>query len=148
MLVVDYRDLHELAGQDLGYSRWMLVDQKRIDGFANVTEDHQWIHVDPVRAARERGHTIAHGYLTLSLIPTLGQDLLQVVGISQALNYGSNRLRFIAPVPVDSYIRVHQTIMSVEEKAGGVQVVSAFAVACKGAEKPACVSEQVVLYLP
>lgn len=148
MLCIDYRDLHELTGRDLGHSRWMLVDQKRIDGFADVTEDHQWIHIDPVRAARERGHTIAHGYLTLSLIPTLGQDLLQVTGISQALNYGSNRLRFISPVPVDSHIRVHQNVLSVEEKASGKQVVSAFTVACKGQDKPVCVSEQVVLYLP
>lgn len=136
--------LRDAAGTDLGASRWFQIDQSRIDAFADATEDHQWIHVDPARAADgPYGTTIAHGYLTLSLLPTLMVDLIQITGVSARLNYGLNKLRFPAPVSVGKRIRARAEIVGAEDVTGGVQAAIAVTIEVEGESKPACVAEYV-----
>lgn len=144
------RDLLGTAGTDLGASEWLTVDQARIDGFAQVTGDHQWIHVDPVRAALGPfGTTIAHGYLTLSLVNVFLPEILEVRGFSAGVNIGSDRLRFVAPVPVGSRLRGRGEILRVEEVMGGsIQATVRITVDIEGADKPACVVETISRYLP
>ncbi|MDR3079954.1 MAG: MaoC family dehydratase [Streptomyces sp.] len=140
-------ELKAAVGEQLGYSDWLEIDQKRIDLFADATGDHQWIHVDPEKAARGPfGTTIAHGYLTLSLLPLFGPQLLQVEGVKMGVNYGTNKVRFPAPVPVGSRLRSTATITSVEDVPGGVQVSVAFVVEREGGDKPVGVAESVVRY--
>lgn len=133
------------AGADLGYSRWMEITQDRVNTFADATDDHQWIHVDEERAKDGPfGGTIAHGYLTLSLLIPLWSELLEVTGVRMAVNLGLNRVRFPSPVPVGSKIRAHGAIASVTEvKGGGVEVVVDLTVEIDGADKPACVAQAV-----
>lgn len=134
-------------GQELGTSDWLLVDQNRIDQFAEATEDRQWIHVDPERAARGPfGTTIAHGYLTLSLLVPLMKQTFSVHGHSMAINYGLNKVRFPAPTPSGSRVRGTTVLASVTEVAGGVQAVYTVTVASDAAEKPVCVAESVTRY--
>lgn len=136
--------LRDAAGTDLGASRWFQIDQSRIDAFADATEDHQWIHVDPARAADgPYGTTIAHGYLTLSLLPTLMVDLIQITGVSARLNYGLNKLRFPAPVPAGKRIRARAEIVGADDVTGGVQAAIAVTIEVEGESKPACVAEYV-----
>ena len=112
--------LHDAIGKDLGYSDWITIDQARINQFAEATGDHQWIHVDPERAAQGPFKTtIAHGYLTLSLAPTLLDEIMEVSGVAMLVNYGLNKLRFPAPVPVGSQVRAGATLAEVEDVAGG-----------------------------
>ncbi|GGX49911.1 MaoC family dehydratase [Streptomyces fructofermentans] len=140
-------ELRSAVGEQLGYSDWVEVDQKRIDLFADATGDHQWIHVDPEKAAAGPfGTTIAHGYLTLSLLPLFGPQLIAVEGVRMGVNYGTNKVRFPAPVPVGSRLRATAGITGVEEVAGGVQVSVAFTVEREGGEKPVCVAESVSRY--
>ncbi|MGW4763653.1 MaoC family dehydratase [Streptomyces pseudogriseolus] len=140
-------DLKAAVGEQLGYTDWLEIDQKRIDLFAEATGDHQWIHVDPEKAAKGPfGTTIAHGYLTLSLLPLFGPQLLSVEGVTMGINYGTNKVRFPAPVPVGSRLRATATISSVEEVQGGVQVATAFVVEREGGDKPVCVAESVARY--
>jgi acyl dehydratase len=141
--------LREAAGADLGYSDWVLVDQDRVNTFADATGDHQWIHVDVERArSGPFGGTIAHGYLTLSLVVPLMAQLFTVEGVRMGINYGVNKVRFPAPLPVGSKIRAHCEVLSVEEVTGGVQVTNRVTVEREGGEKPVCVAETVVrLYL-
>jgi len=131
------------AGTLLGPTSWVEVDQARIDAFAAATDDHQWIHVDPERAAAGPfGTTIAHGYLTLALLPAFLQEVFEPdAGLT--LNYGLNRVRFTAPVPVGSRLRAQFEVVSAAEIEGGVQLVLAATVEREGAEKPACVAEAV-----
>jgi acyl dehydratase len=138
-------DLEAYIGKEIGVSDWFTVDQAMIDKFAEATGDHQWIHVDVERAKREMpgGRTIAHGYLTLSLVPRLNQTIYRVKHRSRGLNYGSNRVRFTAPVPSGSRIRLHQKIKSVEAIAGGVRVTSESTVEVEGAARPALVAETI-----
>ncbi len=137
-------DLRKAAGTDLGYSDWVTIDQERINKFADATGDHQWIHVDPERAAAGPfSTTIAHGYLTLSLLPILVGDRMKVSGISMAVNYGVNKVRFPAPVPVDSRVRGHVEIVSVDDVEGGVQVQARTTIEREGGDKPVCVAESV-----
>jgi acyl dehydratase len=133
------------AGADLGYSRWMEITQDRVNTFADATDDHQWIHVDEERAKDGPfGGTIAHGYLTLSLLIPLWSELLEVTGVRMAVNLGLNRVRFPSPVPVGSKIRAHGAMASVTEvKGGGVEVVVDLTVEIDGADKPACVAQAV-----
>ncbi|MFF1691749.1 MULTISPECIES: MaoC family dehydratase [unclassified Streptomyces] len=132
------------AGTHVGTGEWLSVDQQRIDRFADATGDHQWIHVDPERAASGPfGATIAHGYLTLSLLPTLVKQVYRTEGVTMAVNYGLNKVRFINPVRVGSKIRASVDIVSAEPVPGGYQVVSRVTVEIDGAEKPACVAETV-----
>ncbi|MEU6539856.1 MaoC family dehydratase [Streptomyces sp. NPDC047000] len=140
-------ELKAAVGEQLGYSDWVEVDQKRIDLFADATGDHQWIHVDPERAAGGPfGTTIAHGYLTLSLLPLFAPQLMAVEGVRMGVNYGTNKVRFPAPVPVGSRLRCTARIGGVEEVTGGVQVTVAFVVEREGGDKPVCVAESVSRY--
>jgi len=136
-------------GQLLGVGDWMEVTQDRIDGFAEVTEDRQWIHVDPVRAAAgPYGTTIAHGYLTLSLIPVLGGGIFRVDGVRMAINYGSNKVRFPQPVTAGSRIRAVATLVSVDDVPAGIQAVVRYSIEIEGQDKPACVAETVRVLVP
>ena len=140
-------ELKAAAGEQLGYTDWVEIDQKRIDLFADATGDHQWIHVDPEKAAAGPfGTTIAHGYLTLSLLPLFAPQLMGVEGVTMGVNYGTNKVRFPAPVPVGSRLRCTATITGVEDVTGGVQVTVAFAVEREGGDKPVCVAESVSRY--
>jgi acyl dehydratase len=136
------------VGTVVGPGPWTEVDQSRVDLFADATGDHQWIHVDPVRAADGPfGGSIAHGYLTLSLLPVLMKDLYSVDGVRMGINYGLNKVRFPSPVRVGSKIRLTAEVASVEEVGGGgVQVVLQSTVEADGADKPVCVAESVVRY--
>jgi acyl dehydratase len=132
-------------GEHLGYSDWHTVTQQQVDQFAEATGDHQWIHVDPERAAKGpfKG-TIAHGYLTLSLIPRLGWQIYRVDGIAMGLNYGTNKVRFPSPVPVGSRIRAGVELAEVTDVPGGKQAVLRYTVEIEGVAKPACVADAVV----
>ena len=136
-------DLAAYVGKEIGVSDWYTVTQEQIDKFADATGDHQWIHVDVERAKREMpgGKTIAHGYLTLSLVPRLGQTLYRVKQRSRGLNYGSNRVRFTGQVPAGSRIRLRQKIKSVDPVEGGVRITSESTVEVEGAARPALVAE-------
>lgn len=137
-------ELLDMVGADLGISSWIEVSQAAVDGFAEATGDHQWIHVDVERAkAGPFGGTIAHGYLTLSMLIPMWSELLVVEVTSMAVNYGLDRVRFPAPVPVGSRIRTSGTLSSAEEVSGGVQVKAQLTVECDAQEKPVCVAEAI-----
>lgn len=134
------------VGEELGAGEWLTVDQARVDAFADVTGDHQWIHVDPARAARGPfGTTVVHGYLTLSLVPLLTRGVVAFETPGAKLNYGLERVRFPAPVPVGSRIRAHVTLRTAERTERGLRVVLATTVEVEGHDRPACVAETVVL---
>jgi len=136
-------ELKEVVGQEMGTSDWVPVTQEQIDQFAEATGDHQWIHVDPVRAKEgPYGGTIAHGFLTLSLLPKMFYRVVHIEQTRMGVNYGLNKVRFPAPVPVDSRIRSTVKLLACEEVAGdGVQLVWEMVVECEGAGKPVCVAE-------
>ena len=138
-------DLAQYVGKEIGVSDWFTVDQEIIDKFADATGDHQWIHVDVERAKREMpgGKTIAHGYLTLSLVPRLAQTIYRVKKRSRGLNYGSNRIRFTGQVPAGSRIRLRQKIRAVDPVEGGVRITSESTVEVEGSERPALVAETI-----
>jgi acyl dehydratase len=137
-------ELQALIGSALGTSDWLLIDQARIDQFAAVTGDDQWIHVDPVRAAAGPfGATVAHGHLTLSLLPVMVRTAFKVGDVRMTVNYGLNRVRFPAPVPVGSRLRGHFKLMTFEPIAGGAQVVVEVTTEREGHTKPVCVAESV-----
>jgi acyl dehydratase len=140
--------LKERVGQHLGYSDYIEVTQEQVNQFADATGDHQWIHVDPERAAKESpfGGPIAHGYLTLSLGPTLSPQIMRVEGVKMAVNYGCEKVRFPSPVPVGSKVRLGAELTDVTDIAGGAQVSMTFTYECEGAPKPACVAEIVFRY--
>lgn len=136
--------LEPLVGSVIGVSDWLKIDQSRIDQFAAVTGDDQWIHVDPRRAAASMfGSTVAHGFLTLSLIPALLRTSHRIDGVLMGVNYGLNRVRFPSPVPVDSRVRAHFKLLSFERIAGGVQLVKEATIERDGVQKPVCVAEAV-----
>lgn len=140
-------ELRAAVGEPLGHSEWLEIDQKRIDLFAEATGDHQWIHVDPERAAAGPfGRTIAHGYLTLSLLPVFVPQVLRIEGMKMGVNYGTNKVRFPAPVPVGSRLRAGAVLTEVTEAGGGVQVTALVTVEREGGEKPVCVAESVSRY--
>jgi acyl dehydratase len=138
--------LKALAGTDLGHTEWFEVTQDRVNLFAEATDDHQWIHTDPVRAADGPfGGTIAHGYLTLSLIIPLFTELLTINGVRMSVNYGLNKVRFPSPVPVGAKIRLHGTVADVTEvKGDGVEMLIDFTIEVDGGDKPACVAQAVL----
>ena len=139
--------LPDLAGVDLGVSEPLLVDQERINRFADATEDHQWIHVDTERAEQSPfGTTIAHGYLTLSLAPVFFFQLLEVEGADQVINYGLDKLRFPAPVPAGSQVDLAATVADVTEVKGGYQLAVDAEFRVRGAERPACVATFLFRY--
>ncbi|MGV6874196.1 MaoC family dehydratase [Pseudochelatococcus sp. B33] len=139
-------ELAQLAGTEIGVSEWVTVDQKMIDGFADATGDHQWIHVDVERAAREMpgGKTIAHGYLILSLIPRLINSLYEVRSKKRGINYGLDRVRFIAPVVVGARVRMRSTLKSAEPIDGGYKYLFQNTFEIEGADRPAAISENII----
>ncbi|MCU0268008.1 MAG: MaoC family dehydratase [Acidimicrobiales bacterium] len=141
--------LRELAGQHLGYSDYVEVTQERVNTFADATGDHQWIHVDPERAAKESpfGGPIAHGYLTLSMGPLVIPQVVRVEGIRMAVNYGLGKVRFPSPVPVGSRLRAGVELTSVEELPNnGAQISMTVTYEVEGAPKPSCVAEVIFRY--
>jgi acyl dehydratase len=140
-------DLLKLVGQPLGTTEWMEVTQEQVDRFADATGDHQWIHIDPARAAKGpfKG-TIAHGYLTLALAPVVISQVLEIQEITAALNYGLNKVRFPAPVRVGSKIRATVSVMSARQKTSGVESVFTVTYEVDGGQRPACVADVIVLY--
>ncbi|MDO3649447.1 MaoC family dehydratase [Nocardia mangyaensis] len=144
----DFEALRAAVGTELGPSDWITIDQQRIDRFAEATGDHQWIHVDPERAADgPYGTTIAHGFLTLSLMVPITQQLMTVSAASAAINYGLDKVRFLTPVPVGSRIRGRITLTEVTEVPGGVQAHRLVTIELEGAERPACVADAIARYL-
>ena len=137
-------ELKGLVGQDLGNSEWLEISQERVNTFADATDDHQWIHVDVEKAkAGPFGGPIAHGYLTLSLVIPLFNELLKVDGVKMGVNYGLEKVRFPHPVPVGSKIRLNAKVVSVEDVPGGTQSTFDFTVEIDGVAKPACVARTV-----
>jgi acyl dehydratase len=137
-----------LVGQQLGPSDWEEITQERVNLFADATGDHQWIHVDPERAAAGPYHgTIAHGYLTLSLIPYLMPKILKIEGFSTGINYGCDRVRFPAPVPVGGKLRCAATVEAVSDVPNGVQLTFTVTLQAEGQSKPSCVATTLVRYL-
>jgi acyl dehydratase len=144
-MVIEIAELQNHVGEHLGWTDWREIDQDRVNQFADATGDHQWIHVDPERAASGPfGGTIAHGYLTLSLAAPLLFELLRVEGVSMGINYGLDRVRFPAPVPVGSRIRAGAELAEVTEVAGGVQSKLVLTFEVENGDKPACVAEVLV----
>ncbi|AEF38179.1 MAG: MaoC family dehydratase [Mycolicibacter algericus] len=147
-----FESIEELAacqGEPIGQSEWVTITQEAVNLFADATGDHQWIHVDPERAADGPfGTTIAHGYLTLAMLPKLMAQISRLEGVKLAINYGLNKVRFPAPVPVGSKIRAETSVVEVTDVGGGAQQVTySTTVSIDGSAKPACVAESVVRYL-
>ena len=141
-------DLSSFVGKELGSSSWIDVDQARINGFAQATDDHQWIHVDVDRAKDGPfGETIAHGYLTLSLLIPMWTSILEVHDVHTTVNYGLNKVRFPSPVPSGSRIRAHATLVGLEAVPGGAQLTIDILVERQDSDKPACVAQLVLRYL-
>ena len=137
-------DMLGTEGQTLGTSEWMEIDQDRVNMFADATGDHQWIHVDKEMAEQSPfGTTIAHGFLTLSLLPMLMKETYTINKVAMGINYGCNKVRFINPVNVGSRVRGTSEVVSVEEAGGGIQLVVKATIEIEGEEKPACVAETV-----
>ena len=144
--IVRFDQLAGLVGREIGVSDWFLVNQPRIDGFAQATEDHQWIHVDPERCARESpfGAPVAHGFLTLSLLPAMLESAIRIDGMRMGLNYGLNKVRFPAPLPVDRRVRGRWTLGAAEPIEGGLQLNWAVTVESEGGSRPVCAAEFLV----
>ncbi len=151
MTVKAFQSIEEFAGAagtGLGTSDWVVIDQDRIDRFADATGDRQWIHVDPQAAAEGPfGRTIAHGFLTLSLLPTLWKQVYSVEGVAMAVNYGLGRVRFVSPVPSGAKIRATVKVVEVTRLAGAVQGTLSTTIEVGGSDKPAAVVESVVRYI-
>lgn len=143
-------EISALTGQEIGVSGWFTIDQERIDRFADATGDHQWIHVDAPRAARElpAGSTIAHGYLTLALLPMFISEIMKIENISMGINYGANKLRFINMVPVNSRLRARLVLKAAEPKGPGLMLTKEITVEIEGQDKPALIAETLSLYYP
>jgi len=141
-------DAKALEGVEVGVSEWIVIDQHRIDQFAEATGDHQWIHVDIERAAAEMpdGKTIAHGYLTLALIPALTESFVEVRNLARAINFGLNKARFYAPVPVGAKIRARATVLQARRRSGALMLTSEVRLEVEGERKPACVAETLGMY--
>jgi len=142
---ISFDDLRGLEGEELGVSDWLLIDQDRVNRFADATGDHQWIHVDVERATREMGGTIAHGYLTLSLIPYLALETVALDGVTRGINYGSNKVRFTNVVKVGQRVRLRQKLLQVTPRAGGLQLTNECTIEVEGEKRPACVAETVAV---
>ena len=147
-LIESIEDAKALEGVEVGLSDWVVIDQHRIDQFAEATGDHQWIHVDTERAAREMpdGKTISHGYLTLALIPALTDNFIEVANLTHAINMGMNKLRFYTPVPVGSKLRARATLLQARLRAGALLLTAEIRLEVEGERKPACVAETLGLY--
>ena len=147
-IITSIDDAKALVGEEVGLSDWVVIDQHRIDQFAEATADHQWIHVDTERATREMpdGKTIAHGYLTLALIPAFTGDFVHVENLARAINFGLNKVRFYAPVPVGSRLRGRAVVLKAQQRAGALLLTSEVRLEVEGQRKPACVAETLGMY--
>ena len=147
-IIESIEDAKRLEGEEVGLSDWVVIDQHRIDQFAEATGDYQWIHVDTERAAREmpNGRTISHGYLTLSLIPALTSNFVEIVNLARAINFGLNKVRFYAPVPVGSKLRARAKVLQARQRAGALLLTSEARLEVEGERKPACVAETLGMY--
>ncbi len=143
-------DLKGLAGREIAVTEWLEITRERIKKFADATDDHQWIHIDPERAQRESpyGSTIAHGFLTLSMLPKFLQDSLQIGDVRMAINYGLNRVRFPSAVRAGSRIRARIALQSIREVGDATEATYAITVECDGSDKPCCVAELLARYYP
>lgn len=148
--IPDLERLRALVGQEVATSDWIVVTQERINAFADATDDHQWIHVDQDKAAVESpyGTTIAHGFLTLSLMSALMRNAISIEGLRLAINYGANRVRFVSAVPAGARIRANIVLMSVQDVEGGAQAMWNITVEREGVDKPCLVAEWLVRYYP
>lgn len=148
MTTIAFDDLADAAGRDLGRTEWTVIDQTRVDAFADVTEDHQWIHVDPIRAAAGPfGSTIAHGYLTLSYAGARLSELLDVPDCTSIINYGLDRARFPAPLTSGTRLRTHAVISDVEAVSDGFQVAVRISAEAENSDRPVCVADVKVRVL-
>ena len=147
-IISSIEDAKALEGQEVGISDWFTIDQERINRFAEATDDFQWIHVDAERAARElpNATTIAHGYLTLSLIPVLTGGFVEVQNLARALNFGCNKVRFYTMVPVGARVRGRATVLQARKRGGALHLTSEVKVEVEGERKPACVAETIGMY--
>ena len=147
-VIESIEDAKALEGVEVGLSDWVVIDQNRIDQFAEATTDYQWIHVDTERCAREMpdGRTIAHGYLTLSLIPALTGDFVHVENLARAINFGANKVRFYTPVPAGARVRARVTVLQARLRAGALMITSETRIEVEGERKPACVAETLGMY--
>ncbi len=141
-------DAKALEGREVGVSDWITIDQERIERFAAATDDFQWIHVDKERAARElpNGKTIAHGYLTLSMIPALTGNFVKVENLARAINFGCNKVRFYTMVPDGSRVRARATVLQARKRGGALHLTSEVCIEVEGEKKPACVAETIGMY--
>ena len=146
-LINSIQDAQAYEGSEIGISPWIIINQSRIDEFASATGDDQWIHIDQVRAAKELpdGKTIAHGYLTLSLIPNLTKNFIEVPKLKQIINFGCNKVRFYSAVTEGDKVRARGTLIKAKERAGMIQLLSKVTIEIEGKKKPACVVEMLVL---
>ncbi len=143
MRLVPFADLESIVGQEVGVSPWHQITQSQVNKFAEATGDHQWIHVDVERATKELGAPIAHGYLTLSLLPMLSAQVMRVEGVTRGINFGCNKVRFTNMVPVGSRVRLKQKCLKVEERAGGKQMTMESTIEIEGKDRPAAVVEAI-----
>jgi acyl dehydratase len=148
--IANLAETKALVGQEVALSEWVEITQERINGFADATNDHQWIHVDAERCRRESpyGTTVAHGFLTLAMVPAMLQSALRLVDVGMAINYGLNKVRFPAPVPVGSRLRARLTILAVHDLADGAQIDWGVAIEREGGDKPVCVAEFLMRRYP
>jgi len=147
-LIKTIDDAKALVGEEIGLSDWAVIDQNRIDQFAEATTDYQWIHVDTERATRELpdGKTIAHGYLTLALIPALTGNFIEVENLKRAINFGVNKVRFYTPVPSGSRVRARVNVLKAQRRGGALLLTSEVRIEVEGERKPACVAETLGMY--
>jgi acyl dehydratase len=147
-LIKTMDDARALVGAEIGLSDWAVIDQNRIDQFAEATTDYQWIHVDTERAARELpdGKTIAHGYLTLALIPALTGNFIEVENLTRAINFGVNKVRFYTPVHAGARVRARVNVLKAQRRAGALLLTSVVRIEVEGERKPACVAETLGMY--
>ena len=147
-VITSIEDAKALEGQEVGLSDWAVIDQNRIDQFAEATADHQWIHVDTERAARELpdGKTIAHGYLTLALIPALTGNFVEVKNLTRAINFGLNKVRFYTPLQSGARVRARATVLQARRRAGALLLTSEVRIEIENERKPACVAETLGMY--
>ncbi len=147
-IIKSIEDAKALEGNEVGLSDWVVIDQTRIDQFAEATTDYQWIHVDTERAARElpEGKTIAHGYLTLALIPALTGNFIEVPNLTRAINFGLNKVRFYTPLLTGSRVRARATILQARRRAGALLLTSEVRIEIEDERKPACVAETLGMY--
>ena len=147
-VVARVEDALPLIGREVGVSEWLTITQAQLDGFAEATGDRQWIHTDPERARREMpgGRTIAHGYLTLALIPALTADFIEFRNLERVINMGCDKLRFYTMVPTGSRVRARASVMNARKRAGALQMVSEVSIDVDGERKPACVAQTLAMY--